>query len=447
MSSRIGFSRNQIKKLVAKLDRRHVRRRTVEGKAIDYIEGWFVIAQANAIFGFDGWDRQTIHMERIFEQNRFQETHCAYSARVRIQIKAGENLVTREGSGFGEASAGSRAHAHERALKAAETDATKRALVTFGNRFGLSLYDKDQAGAIESLDVAVPTSGVRCFSLHGFSGEVVAETLSAEAFCGGLRQMIAKTQIAQQLDNLAEANRVTLSLLRDVRKDLVSAKGVHYAELLEGLFKRRYQELDETERSKAAIDDPQSYAATAIEQYNSAASSETLDPKTRVASLPISESGMQPRDMGVEHAQPISAIAPSDELPAVGKALTAVAGKGSESRLQFEKSRVDKSQLAIGVQRRVRSKAHLLFVRSAPCIICGELPCHAHHLTFAQPRGLSIKVSDEFTVPLCAMHHNVLHQAHNERLFWKQNGIDALDIAARLWTQTNGASDGRVKAP
>ena len=31
------------------------------------------------------------------------------------------------------------------ALKAAETDATKRALATFGNPFGLALYDKDQA--------------------------------------------------------------------------------------------------------------------------------------------------------------------------------------------------------------------------------------------------------------------------------------------------------------
>ena len=35
--------------------------------------------------------------------------------------------------------------AHEMALKAAETDATKRALATFGNPFGLALYDKDLA--------------------------------------------------------------------------------------------------------------------------------------------------------------------------------------------------------------------------------------------------------------------------------------------------------------
>ena len=34
--------------------------------------------------------------------------------------------------------------AHESALKEAETDATKRALMTFGNPFGLALYDKQQ---------------------------------------------------------------------------------------------------------------------------------------------------------------------------------------------------------------------------------------------------------------------------------------------------------------
>ena len=32
------------------------------------------------------------------------------------------------------------------ALKSAETDATKRALATFGNAFGLALYDREQTG-------------------------------------------------------------------------------------------------------------------------------------------------------------------------------------------------------------------------------------------------------------------------------------------------------------
>jgi len=37
-------------------------------------------------------------------------------------------------------------------LKGAETDATKRALATFGNPFGLALYDREQAGVRKADD-------------------------------------------------------------------------------------------------------------------------------------------------------------------------------------------------------------------------------------------------------------------------------------------------------
>ena len=39
---------------------------------------------------------------------------------------------------------------HDIALKAAETDATKRALATFGKPFGLELYRKDKNTALQS---------------------------------------------------------------------------------------------------------------------------------------------------------------------------------------------------------------------------------------------------------------------------------------------------------
>jgi DNA recombination protein Rad52 len=144
-----GFSTAQLRKLTAKLERGHVHTRSVDGKTIDYIEGWFALSEANAIFGFGGWDRETVHFERLFERTRGDTTTCAYSARVRIRVRAGGNIVLREGTGCGIASIRNAADAHERAIKAAETDATKRALATFGNRFGLCLYDKDQAGVSE----------------------------------------------------------------------------------------------------------------------------------------------------------------------------------------------------------------------------------------------------------------------------------------------------------
>ena len=47
-----------------------------------------------------------------------------------------------------------------------------------------------------------------------------------------------------------------------------------------------------------------------------------------------------------------------------------------------------------------------------------------------------LKVSDEFTVPLCAAHHHQLHQTGNERRWWEEMKIDPLPIAEGLWTST-----------
>src|SRR5262249_11059654 len=71
---------------------------------------------------------------------------------------------------------------------------------------------------------------------------------------------------------------------------------------------------------------------------------------------------------------------------------------------------IQKSQLPIAEPKRLRDKAHLKFVASQPCLICGRQPSDPHHLRFAQPRALGLKVSDEFTVPLCRGHHRQLHQ-------------------------------------
>ena len=53
-------------------------------------------------------------------------------------------------------------------------------------------------------------------------------------------------------------------------------------------------------------------------------------------------------------------------------------------------NRIDKSQLAIGEPKRLRDKAHLKFVASQPCLICGRQPSDPHHLRFAQPRAYSL---------------------------------------------------------
>ena len=76
--------------------------------------------------------------------------------------------------------------------------------------------------------------------------------------------------------------------------------------------------------------------------------------------------------------------------------------------------------------KRIRCKEHLRFVASHPCSICGRSPSHAHHVRYAQSRGLGLKVSDEFTVPLCATHHHQIHTTGKEREWWQERNIDPL---------------------
>ena len=97
---------------------------------------------------------------------------------------------------------------------------------------------------------------------------------------------------------------------------------------------------------------------------------------------------------------------------------------------------IDKSALAINEPKRIRSKEHLRYVANQPCVICGRSPSHAHHVRYAQRRGLGIKVSDEFTVPLCATHHQQLHNTTKEREWWQERKVDPLMIAGALWRQS-----------
>lgn len=87
---------------------------------------------------------------------------------------------------------------------------------------------------------------------------------------------------------------------------------------------------------------------------------------------------------------------------------------------------------------RRRNKAHLAFVAAQPCLVCQRTPCDAHHLKFAQPKALGRKVSDEFTVPLCRVHHNDLHRHSNEPAWWANLKIAPLPIARELWIGSPG---------
>ena len=146
-----GFSTEQLTALASPLDPARICTRKQGRASVPYLKGWAVIEEANAIFGFDGWQRQTLfcqcvtQAERSIGEERKPGWGVTYIARVRITVFAGSRgLLIREGTGAGHGIDVDLGQAHESAIKEAETDAMKRALVTFGARFGLSLYDRHQ---------------------------------------------------------------------------------------------------------------------------------------------------------------------------------------------------------------------------------------------------------------------------------------------------------------
>jgi hypothetical protein len=204
-----------------------VRQREQGRSRVSYLEGWQVIAEANRIFGFDGWERSTLISRCVAEHERQIGAKAAgrtpksgwgvtYIARVRITITAGNRTLIREGSGAGHGIDADLGLAHESALKEAETDATKRALMTFGNPFGLALYDKQQrqvssaAAATTPAPVANganhPSSGIADAPLQPVAITRLQEQIKAlppvqlEAFSKGFR---AAFQVPDAVPSLA----------------------------------------------------------------------------------------------------------------------------------------------------------------------------------------------------------------------------------------------------
>ena len=319
------FTTSQLRRLRAQIRPEVVKQREVEGKVLHYLEGWHIISEANRIFGYDGWDRETLQSQCVWQKQIDYRYAAAYLTRVKITVRAGDQVIQREGLGSGEALAGTAGQAHERASKAAETDATKRALSTFGNSFGLSLYrDKSEAPQPKKA-----------------------------------RGAVAKTSAPIKVGDVEEAEIVR----------------------------------SETE--------------------NETVSGGSLDAAMIETTIPI-----------WVPAQPITKSPVKVELPS---------GAPNPETIR---EKIEKSNLPIGEPKRIRNRDHLRFVASQPCLVCGRSPSQAHHLRFAQPRAMGRKVSDEFTVPLCATHHHELHMRGNELEWWKDKQIEPLAIAEELWTTT-----------
>lgn len=140
------FTPEQTAELTAPLSKANVKTREQAGRTLSYLEAWVAISEANRIFGHDAWNRETVELRQLGEPRLVGDKYrVGYSARVRITVRAGDTTIVREGCGFGSGIDKDSDQAHESALKEAESDAMKRGLMTFGNPFGLALYDKTQA--------------------------------------------------------------------------------------------------------------------------------------------------------------------------------------------------------------------------------------------------------------------------------------------------------------
>jgi Rad52/22 family double-strand break repair protein len=305
----MSFSAKQNRALKREVDQRKVRTRQVNGRDLSYLEGWFVIAEANRIFGFDSWSRETVEVRCVLNREIRGIFTAVYAAKVRVTVITDGRTIVREGHGTGEGHGSSAGETHDIAIKAAETDATKRALATFGKPFGLSLYLSDR---------------------------------NRSATAGERRQLPA----VRYRQNPVAPARPTPAL-------------------------------------REAADKPAGQADAPVEN-----SAQTAEADRR-----------EPDLLGTSPTPP--------------------------------------SILPVGHPRRARDRNHLRFVAEQPCLKCARLPSDAHHLTFAQPRAMGMKVSDEFVVPLCRLHHREVHHARNERAWWNALKIDPLQIANKLWRQSH----------
>jgi len=192
------FDDAQKKELGATLDPKHVKKR----QGFDYVEGWHVIAEANRIFGFDGWCRNTVELIENTNPTKNQKGNNVVSFRAKVEITVGS--VTRTGIGFGNGIAKDIHDAYESATKEAETDAMKRAMMTFGNPFGLALYDKKKE------NVAVPEQQVDWDAL----AERVSKAINNAKSADDVNSLWDHGKTQSVLDNVSES---VVSSLIDAR--------------------------------------------------------------------------------------------------------------------------------------------------------------------------------------------------------------------------------------
>ena len=133
-----------------------IQSRQQSGQNLSYLDGHYIITKTNELLGHENWSYsvgnfQVIQQERKkgSGENATEKEYVGYVAQATVTYQG----VTRSDVGFGQGIDNDLGRAHESAIKEAATDALKRALRTFGQAFGLALYDKSGAHIAEPFNI------------------------------------------------------------------------------------------------------------------------------------------------------------------------------------------------------------------------------------------------------------------------------------------------------
>ena len=78
---------------------------------------------------------------------------------------------------------------------------------------------------------------------------------------------------------------------------------------------------------------------------------------------------------------------------------------------------------------------HVANVAKLRSCISGKTPCEPHHLRVAQERGVGLKATDRWCVPLTREEHNEVHRlgSRKEEQWFVKRGVACYALAYALW--------------
>lgn len=192
----------QIKALQAPLDPKHVKAPSGSfGPKGDYIEGWHAINELNRVFGFDGWS-YTIELTRdALEQGKDSKGQPQWQAAYTCVCTLTAAGVTRQDVGFGSGFAKMVGDAIEGATKEAATDALKRAVRTFGNIFGLALYDKSREN-VQAPPQELPSGPINDATRDWVATKLDARQIAPGELCKAFEVTSLKALTYEQLEEV-----------------------------------------------------------------------------------------------------------------------------------------------------------------------------------------------------------------------------------------------------